>query len=289
MDAMAAVHSPFPTEVDLSEIEMISDSPVKVGCYCDQLEYPDRQPESFEDLMCGFCLAARNHVDDMDTQVDVVALESAATTMIENSMGHSEEHGLDGGEMSPLPKKTYRRLRPLIIEPVMVDSPEPTHASMEEDGDCYSPSICPGGLATGDVCYPADDCLPFDSDDLSQSVEVSWFNITGLQTLNPFEWLGYTVLSLSTTRVSKLQPSKSRFNWWWLTMTTAIPALGPRLLSLNVNLSLRRCRPLRSGWVAALLTYKKVETRFFNLKRDHNWLAHPNEGKLSDLDFPCWC
>ena len=176
MDTVGAVHSPFPTEVDVTDVEMICDSPVKGGCYCDQLEHPDRQPESFEEFeVCGCCQAARNHVDDMDTQVDVVALESAATTMIENSMDHSKEHGLDGGEMSPLLKKPYRRLEPLII----VDSPEPARSSVEEDGFCYSPSICPDGLATGDVCSPADD-LPSDPDELSQSVDVSWFNNPGI-------------------------------------------------------------------------------------------------------------
>ena len=129
-------NSPMPTELECSEdpeIILLEDTPVKhvKGCFCDKIQHPDTQPEFYEDwYVCDFCRAQRNPMDDIPTEIDDVATESAAASMIQNHMDHD---GVGGGEQSPLPTKPYRRLRPLITDPVIVDSPGSPN---EKNGDC---------------------------------------------------------------------------------------------------------------------------------------------------------
>ena len=160
MDICPAVpmeSSPMPTELECSEdpeIILLEDTPVK-GCFCDRIEHPDTQPEFYEDwYVCDFCRAQRHPMDDIPTEIDDVATEAAAASMIQYYMDHVNEDGVEGGEKSPLPAKTYRRLRPLISEPVMVDSPGAPDV-VETTGDCGPPE--------------------FLDDDLGNDDQVSWF------------------------------------------------------------------------------------------------------------------
>ncbi|CAL1144400.1 unnamed protein product [Cladocopium goreaui] len=155
MDICPAVpmeSSPMPTELECSEdpeIILLEDTPVK-GCFCDRIEHPDTQPEFYEDwYVCDFCRAQRHPMDDIPTEIDDVATEAAAASMIQYYMDHVNENGVEGGEKSPLPAKTYRRLRPLISEPVMVDSPGAPDV-VETTGDCGPPEFLDDDLGNDD-------------------------------------------------------------------------------------------------------------------------------------------
>ena len=163
MDICPAVpmeSSPMPTELECSEdpeIILLDDTPIKdvKGCFCDKIQHPDTQPEFYEDwFLCDYCRAQRHPMDDVPTEIEDVATESAAASMIQNHMDHVNEDGVEGGEKSPLPSKPYRRLRPLIIEPLIVDSPG-TPNDVETSGDCGPPD--------------------FLVDDLGNDDQVSWF------------------------------------------------------------------------------------------------------------------
>eukprot|EP00435_Cladocopium_sp_Y103_P013609 s2950_g3.t1 len=128
--------SPMPTELEGSEnheIILLDETPVK-GCFCHMIQPPDTQPEFDEEWhVCDFCKSQRCPMDDIPTDIDDVATEAAAAFMIQNSMDHCNEVDVEGGEPSPLPATKYRRLRKLIVEPVMVDSPGTS--DVEETGD----------------------------------------------------------------------------------------------------------------------------------------------------------
>ena len=142
LDASGVVPSPMPTELEVSSAaEVIMDSPMR-ECHCDQLEMPDRQLESFEqDHMCGYCEEVRNSMDEVETETEGVGLEALSA---EISTAHVTPEGKvfeDKAELSPKPK--FRRLRRLIEEPVMVDSPEP----IPDESHCSSPTEILGETA----------------------------------------------------------------------------------------------------------------------------------------------
>lgn len=129
--------SPKPTELEVSdESERILDSP-KRGCYCDhEMGLADRQPESFEDwYRCDHCknVQKTGNPDEVETQAgaDVVP-EAVAKLMSQFTISMITPQGEvfvrkdDGFEKASSPRPEYRRLRPLIREPVVVDSPEPS-------------------------------------------------------------------------------------------------------------------------------------------------------------------
>ena len=133
--------SPNPTELEISDVEEIPESPKR--CYCHELIWPDCQPATLEEWpLCDVCAAnqaAANQVemDAMSTVVDET-LGDVAASMIE-STGPQEVDGYkscdDMNEMDPSPPRKLRRLRPLIVEPVLVDSPEPPAPTIEALGD----------------------------------------------------------------------------------------------------------------------------------------------------------
>ena len=129
--------SPKPTELEVSdESEMVLDSP-KRGCYCDhEMGLADRQPESFEDwYRCDHCKYERKpeNPDEVETQAggDVVPeavskLMSQLVISMITPQGEVFVRTDDGFEKVSSPRPEYRRLRPLISEPLMVDSPQPS-------------------------------------------------------------------------------------------------------------------------------------------------------------------
>jgi len=136
-DVVQNVTSPMATEMDMSDAEIILDSPVK-DCYCEKIQCPDRQP-SIEDWdVCHHCKDARHPtMDDMETEVDYLGTMGDDTRMHFPSPGKHVPETEDMGEISPVPApaRKLRRLRPVIVEPVMVDSP--TH-DVDETGDMFS-------------------------------------------------------------------------------------------------------------------------------------------------------
>ena len=137
--------SPKPTELEVSdESDKILESP-KRGCYCDhEMGLADRQPKSFEEwYRCDHCKNTQKpgNPDEIETQAgaDVVP-EAVSKLMSQLVIGMITPQGEvfvrqdDGFEKASNPRPEYRRLRPLISEPVMVDSREPS-PSRE-----YSPS-----------------------------------------------------------------------------------------------------------------------------------------------------
>lgn len=131
---LSDVISPMPTEPDVSDAELIEDSPEPKGnCWCHLIEFPDRQPEFLDDWdMCDYCKARRHPVDDMTTVVDHDELNEVATTIIDQVW---ETDHLGG--IPPSPIRVFRRLRPMIEEPDVVD---PSYymgatASVDETGN----------------------------------------------------------------------------------------------------------------------------------------------------------
>ena len=113
---LEAEPSPAQTQMDISEVELIPDSPIK-NCYCHMLEWPDRQPESESDWdVCDHCKAARHPVDDVSTDVDTVELGG---TMVE------PPQGVDEVMVDTTPPRSFRRLRPMrmVDDLFMGDNP----------------------------------------------------------------------------------------------------------------------------------------------------------------------
>ena len=137
-DSVQNLTSPMETEMDNSEPELIPDSPVQ-ECYCHQIEWPDRQPVEEDWDVCHHCKIARHHpaMDDMETVVDHGGTMGVDTTLHVASPGEHVPEMEDMGEISPVPApaRKLRRLRPLIVEPVMVDSPG---HEVDETGDMFS-------------------------------------------------------------------------------------------------------------------------------------------------------
>ena len=116
--------SPLPTELEMSEVEIVMDSPVHVKeCYCHMLECPDRQPESYEDFdVCDYCKAAnsyhqnhQNHpVDDVETDVDHYG---SGEPMLDKCEGVGDDLDFVDLDVQPPPRK-LRRLRPMDLDPM---------------------------------------------------------------------------------------------------------------------------------------------------------------------------
>ena len=125
---LAGEPSPVPTQMDISEVEVIPDSPTG-ACYCHMLEMPDRQPEYEEDWdVCRHCQNARHPVDDVSTDVDV---ELGETTMVEAPQGVHEDM------VDKTPPRTFRRLRPLpmVDDLFMVGDPGQCASNAHDEPD----------------------------------------------------------------------------------------------------------------------------------------------------------
>ena len=98
--------SPVATQMDISEVEVIPDSPMGT-CYCHMMVVPDTQPEHEDWDLCHYCQAsrARHPVDDVSTDVDHVEL--GETTMVEPPQSVHDD------VVDKTPPRTFRRLRPM--------------------------------------------------------------------------------------------------------------------------------------------------------------------------------
>ena len=102
--AVQNLTSPMATEMDMSDAEMILDSPVK-ECYCHKIEWPDRQPSVEDWDLCHHCKATRHPtMDDMETVVDHVGtMGNDIDAMYSPSPGEHVPGTEDLGEISPVP------------------------------------------------------------------------------------------------------------------------------------------------------------------------------------------
>ena len=129
--AMLAAASPQETQLDVSEVEVIADSPLgpKEQCLCHLLQWPDAQPLWEDWDVCDYCVRSRRSVttNDMETEVEPGNVEE---------VDFGEHPQQDILEKSP-PRK-LRRLRPLVFDgPSMLDNSE-----KPEDHDVISVSWC---------------------------------------------------------------------------------------------------------------------------------------------------
>jgi len=140
--------SPLPTELEVSEVELVMDSPVhEKGCYCHMLEWPDRQPESYEDWdVCDYCKAANGHhqyhpVDDMETDVDHFGSGEPVLDECDSPQGAGE--GLEFVDLdAQSPPRKFRRLRPMVLDPMdplMMNSPRPVETASVDAEKNVSP------------------------------------------------------------------------------------------------------------------------------------------------------
>ena len=145
--------SPVPTEIEMSEVEFVMDSPVHevTGCYCHTLEWPDRQPESYEDWdVCDHCKVANGHhqyhpVDDMETDVDHSRSGEPAPGGCVSPHGAGKDLEIVDLDVESPPRK-LRRLRPMVLDPMdplMMNIPR-GFESASVDAEKY---VSPDGLS----------------------------------------------------------------------------------------------------------------------------------------------
>ena len=150
--------SPMPTELDLHDdidVVHLDDSPAK--CFCHLIVHPDAQPSSPQEfLVCDVCkLQQLDHPDDVPTEIDEVAMEDAAASMIQESMDQvgdlqesldQESMDVDDGECEPSPDTRFRRMKAFAyshFKPIVVDSPGSPEVC-ETLEDCYIPDLNDG-------------------------------------------------------------------------------------------------------------------------------------------------